>query len=136
MFQITRNKGFGIKFSNGWVISVQWGEGNYCDNLVHDLSNRVAQSRDAEIGIYWEWGATDAWQEPRSGLPSVNWLMTEDFASFRWYLSPDMVAKWIDRVKHFVSVEKMYELDGRVYVNLDEKTEDMGELSSWKELVI
>lgn len=32
MFSISANKGFQIKFNNGWTVSVQWGPGNYCDN--------------------------------------------------------------------------------------------------------
>jgi hypothetical protein len=29
-FTITRHKGFRLVFNNGFAISVQWGDGNYC----------------------------------------------------------------------------------------------------------
>ena len=29
-FETTMNKGFMMKFDNGFKISVQWGTGNYC----------------------------------------------------------------------------------------------------------
>ena len=32
MFAITRGKGFHLTFANGWTVSVQWGNGNYCSN--------------------------------------------------------------------------------------------------------
>ena len=32
MFRITDNKGFQIKFDNGYMVSVQFGPGNYCTN--------------------------------------------------------------------------------------------------------
>jgi hypothetical protein len=32
MFKITTGKGFHMTFDNGWVLSVQWGPHNYCDN--------------------------------------------------------------------------------------------------------
>ena len=34
MFKITEGKGFRIQFQNGWVVSVQWGSGNYGQNYI------------------------------------------------------------------------------------------------------
>ncbi len=34
--RICRNKGFHIKFKNGWIVSVQFGWGNYCNNYNND----------------------------------------------------------------------------------------------------
>jgi hypothetical protein len=37
-FRITMGKGFQVKFANGYVVSVQFGFGNYCDNFnIEDL---------------------------------------------------------------------------------------------------
>jgi len=36
-FHITQSKGFGIKFANGYRVSVQFGPGNYCDNYDMDI---------------------------------------------------------------------------------------------------
>lgn len=48
-FMITDGKGFGITFENGWMVSVQWGPGNYCDNYsVRPLSGetQIAAGRE------------------------------------------------------------------------------------------
>lgn len=52
MFRITRGKGFHITFANGWTISVQFGNGNYCDN--YDFRGTSVESgekgsSDAEV---------------------------------------------------------------------------------------
>lgn len=56
MFKITDGKGFHIKFANGFMMSVQWGSGNYCDNYNADVSDQrnVGErgSRDAEIAVF------------------------------------------------------------------------------------
>ena len=31
-FRTCANKGFHLKFENGWTVSVQFGGGNYCEN--------------------------------------------------------------------------------------------------------
>jgi hypothetical protein len=49
MFAVTNNKGFHIKFANGNTISVQFGEGNYCDNR---HLNEPKQCANAEV---WAW---------------------------------------------------------------------------------
>ena len=36
MFKISDNKGFQMTFDNGYMVSVQFGAGNYCDN--YDLN--------------------------------------------------------------------------------------------------
>ena len=48
--------GFGMQYPNGWIISVQWGPGNYCetrhqqndvvntfDNIHHDYESKTAE---------------------------------------------------------------------------------------------
>jgi len=32
MFVVTENKGYHVRFANGWSVSVQWGRGNYGSN--------------------------------------------------------------------------------------------------------
>ena len=62
MFYITQGKGFFIVFENGYKISVQFGNGNYCANRNDDdiftMDYKVAQGKcgekgspDAEIAI-------------------------------------------------------------------------------------
>jgi len=52
---ICHNKGFHMKFDNGWTISVQFGAGNYCNNynsMDYDMKTG-AESDNAEV---WSWG--------------------------------------------------------------------------------
>ena len=54
-FNITLKRGFQIKFENGYVLSVQFGPGNYCDHYdsVWDEPDNVEiwSSDNAEIAI-------------------------------------------------------------------------------------
>jgi hypothetical protein len=57
MFSITDHKGFHMTFANGWLISVQWGQGNYADPRNFDepwdaprQMNRYSKS-SAEIAV-------------------------------------------------------------------------------------
>lgn len=50
MFKVNPN-GFSIEFSNGNTVSVQWGEGNYCENKRNGSPD--GRSRDAEV-IAWD----------------------------------------------------------------------------------
>ncbi len=51
---ICQNKGFHIRFDNGWTVSVQFGAGNYCDNYNSmDFDRKTgAESDTAEV---WCW---------------------------------------------------------------------------------
>ena len=52
---ICHNKGFHIRFTNGWTVSVQFGSGNYCDNYnlsFEDYGKKSAESDNAEV---WCW---------------------------------------------------------------------------------
>ena len=60
-FVSTNNKGFRMKFDNGFAISVQWGTENYCENRnldidFEDLPNPKEvnrwESRNAEIAVF------------------------------------------------------------------------------------
>ena len=56
-FQATTNKGFRMKFNNGFSISVQWGNMNYCerrnysDDYKAELKENFIESADAEIAV-------------------------------------------------------------------------------------
>jgi hypothetical protein len=58
MFRSTLNKGFQIKFSNGYEVSVQFGSGNYCSNqndtmgTMDHLKDQVTESKTAEIAVF------------------------------------------------------------------------------------
>jgi hypothetical protein len=58
MFKITEGKGFHIQFENGWVVSVQWGAGNYGQNYFAQPD--PSESRDALNRILGAKGAAEA----------------------------------------------------------------------------
>jgi len=83
-FTATQNKGFRMKFDNGFEISVQWGAENYCEKKsfntdIDPRKERIWESKNAEIAVFDEEGIV-----PIGGDDQVvGWL------------SPDEVAKVI-----------------------------------------
>ena len=61
-FIATQNKGFRMKFDNGFSISVQWGTMNYCEkkNLMaeykDEMKEPIWESKSAEIAVFNEEG--------------------------------------------------------------------------------
>ena len=57
-FTATQNKGFRMKFDNGYSISVQWGTINYCEkkNLMAEYKDEIKEptwkSTTAEIAVF------------------------------------------------------------------------------------
>lgn len=78
MFDITQNKGFHITFANGYTASVQWGQGNYCENRYgHD----GASSATAECA---------AWD--RSGSYLLKEESGADYGIFTYQSANDVLA--------------------------------------------
>ena len=101
-FIATENKGFRMKFENGFEISVQWGTMNYCEkkNLMAEYKNemkeRTWESRNAEIAVFDTNGEL---------LP-----IGENDAVIGW-LTPNEVAKVIAIVS---SAKDKYEIIGTI----------------------
>jgi hypothetical protein len=53
MFNITGGRGFHMTFANGYTISVQFGEGNYCTNR---YGNDGDKSANAEVAAWSDCG--------------------------------------------------------------------------------
>lgn len=73
-FRSCSNKGFHMKFPNGWTVSVQFGKGNYCENYNLDIDGDYThfvlnppdmESRDAEVLC---WNADGKKQYPENPL--------------------------------------------------------------------
>jgi hypothetical protein len=85
-FIATYNKGFRMKFDNGFSISVQWGIGNYCEkkNLGATLGDERKEdfweSKTAEVAVF----------DNNNDMLSIG----NEEAVIGW-LSPDEVAKVI-----------------------------------------
>lgn len=60
-FRITDKKGFHLTFPNGNTISIQFGQGNYCDNRDTPLGSDDCQSDTAEVAL---WDAEGNWLLP------------------------------------------------------------------------
>jgi len=59
MFNITDQKGFHITFANGFTVSVQFGNGNYCDNYSYGCYGEpVEPSRTVEVAA---WDSNKDW---------------------------------------------------------------------------
>lgn len=77
MFNITRGKGFHMEFENGYVISVQWGSGNYCDNKHLAWDAEVGPCKTAEIAIWPKGGDLKEWEH---GDSVKGWCDAEEVA--------------------------------------------------------
>ena len=60
-FIATQNKGFQMKFDNGFSISVQWGLENYCEKKsfntdIDPTKERIWESTSAEIAVFNDTG--------------------------------------------------------------------------------
>ena len=82
MIRITHNKGFQMTFANGYTISVQFGNGNYCDNrhygdmLAHDQS--VPPSYTAEVAA---WDKNNNWVQLGENDNVLGYQTADDVAA-------------------------------------------------------
>lgn len=74
MFKITDSKGFQMTFANGITVSVQFGEGNYCENRNKENVSDIS-CENAEI---WAWYAdgTPVFENP------LGWQTPDEVAAF------------------------------------------------------
>lgn len=96
MIKITRQRGFHMRFENGFAVSVQFGPGNYCQNYEtsFDKEREAGEkgSSDAECAVLTPAGnliAMPGWDDTVKGRMTPNEilaLMNEVAA-----LDPDMV---------------------------------------------
>ena len=90
-FQATQNKGFQMKFNNGFSISVQWGNMNYCErrnwsaDYKSEMKEDYIKSENSEIAVF----------DTKGSMMSVG----ENDAVIGW-LSADEVAKIIEIVSN------------------------------------
>jgi hypothetical protein len=108
------HEGFSMKFANGYTISVQFGNGNYCTR------DSIGVAESAEIAI---WDQDKTWYD--FGMDTV-----------KGWCSADEVVSWMDKVKQldytgamFVWVDKEGNVFGNeykvyVYDNEEEARED------------
>ena len=104
------NKGFRMKFDNGFAISVQWGPGNYCERKsYHDLEaprkERFWESVTAEVAVFG-----DMSDEKHIGSRMIN-ISTDGVDHVIGWLGADHVAKIISIVQsaHPDNEEEMVE---------------------------
>lgn len=76
-FSITANKGFQLTFPNGYMISVQFGPGNYCGNRHnHTLpEDEPLHCATAEVAVYRDDECVFA--DGKDGTGCCGWLTTD-----------------------------------------------------------
>jgi hypothetical protein len=81
MFEITMNKGFHMKFANGFSVSVQWGLGNYCANKWGEgrFGEPVPACPDAEVAAFDPEGNII---NLATGDQVVGWLTADEVLTF------------------------------------------------------
>jgi hypothetical protein len=91
-------KGFAMTFANGWTVSVQFGRGNYCDNLMmYSFSEpEKGESSDAEI-VAWD----------KEG----NWFNFGN-DTVAGYQSPDKVLAFMNKVANFPKGKMFAAMEG------------------------
>lgn len=85
--------GFSITFENGYLISVQFRAGNYCehyDSGDYDPQG-VLESKDAEIAIIHV---------------ESNEFQILDYDKVKGYVKPDELPEWIEKAKNWHKLEK------------------------------
>ena len=95
-FTATQNKGFRMKFDNGFEISVQWGAENYCEKKsfntdIDPRKERIWESTSAEIAVFNDEGIVPIGSDDQV----IGWL------------SADKVAKIIEGVSSAESSEEI-----------------------------
>ncbi len=90
-FAIIGKKGFHVAFENGWVVSVQFGPGNYCEHYDRDIGRDEEAcgkegSIDAETAVWGGDGAmvdrgngggVQARQSPAEVLQLLTWAAAQ-----------------------------------------------------------
>ncbi len=91
-FRITEKAGFRIEFDNGYVVSVQFGPGNYCDHYDRSIgrdeeicgaegsSNAecAVWSKDGSLITYEGWTSpVGSYLTPAQVLDPLNWAATQ-----------------------------------------------------------
>tara|TARA_Y100001963_G_C6672232_1_gene395661 strand:- start:325 stop:678 length:354 start_codon:yes stop_codon:yes gene_type:complete len=101
-FTTNKNKGFQMKFNNGFIISVQWGTMNYCEVYTkhfkidgkEEMKTNHWESETAEIAVF---------NEKQEMIP-----LTERDCVIGW-LTPNEVAECIEIVSSATSEEEIIE---------------------------
>jgi hypothetical protein len=94
MFISNDNRGFCLKFENGYNISVQWGKGNYCSN--RDKGEFIPEGRNvsatAEMLIFSDDKKKDElldFQDFDTNI--IGWLTSEDIGHIIGLLSTPLL---------------------------------------------
>jgi hypothetical protein len=97
MFKSTNNHGFQMQFRNGLTISVQFGQGHYCERMHaagtpnQDRFTPIVKSDNAEIAI-WD-GDGNFFRFQRDTIEG--------------YCCADLVAVWIERTQRAEDIHQL-----------------------------
>lgn len=96
MISINSNKGMHFEFSNGNVISIQIGYGNYCENkenpqVYYGMQWDQIKSKDAEIAIF---DSSGRWYDFEN-----NKFKEDNTTDVKGYVPSDEVFEWIEKCR-------------------------------------
>ena len=75
MFKVTGDKGFHIKFHNGYEISVQFGHGNYCDSKARTCEVAVFKG---DLYVDLPDSMDDGWVTPEKLVKIMDWVSNRE----------------------------------------------------------
>jgi hypothetical protein len=107
MFKITSGRGFQLQFENGWTVSVQFGQFNYCDNQfpLEDLEQLFNTPPT---------GPPDTISSPNAEIAAWdtegNWYRFDD-DTLRGYVTPNEVLEFMNMIASFPTHGKNTILD-------------------------
>lgn len=79
MFTVYGNKGFTVKFDNGYEVSVMFGAANYCGNHLRENGTLYSLSCDtAEVAIFKNGRIIPTIFTPDDENPVIGWQSTTD----------------------------------------------------------
>ena len=104
-FISSQNKGYRMKFENGFSISVQWGTINYCERQTYNddidsSKERIWKSMSAEVAVFDE---EDGMLPIGDGDSVIGWLLSDEVAKIINIVSTatnkDQIIKQIKSIK-------------------------------------
>ena len=99
-FTITQHKGFRLVFDNGFAISVQWGEANYCSRQHDDeLNPDFVSPKESD---FWTSGSAEVAVFDKKGN-----MMSLGEDTVAGWLSSDQVAQLISLVQSTKTVNEL-----------------------------
>ena len=77
MFKTTNRNGFHVAFDNGYTVSVQWGDGNYCSPRGTDFRTDAPPKEAHQVEVA-AWSSTGDWVKLSDNDDVIGWQSADD----------------------------------------------------------